>query len=419
MGPLAQIAHDAGYQVSGSDKQDSSYIEYLKKHGIKDIDIDQTEANISEVHKNNPIDWFVYSSAVKLENSDAAEFRFVESNSIKSSKRDELLNFILKDKGLDMVAVAGTHGKTTTTALSVWVAKQLGLPISYLLPAKTNFAEMGKYDPNSKLFIYEADEFDRNFLAFSPKFSLITGVSYDHHEIFPTRKSYKQAFRDFINQSDKTYIWDTDYNYLSPMSPDSLDVLNSNNESINNIKLLGKYNRLDAMLVVQTFHKITKEPIAKLTKIVSEFPGLSRRMEKIADNLYSDYAHTPEKITGAMSVAREMAAESGQRLIIIYEPLTNRRQHYMIDSYKDVFNGADRIYWVPSYLAREDPGLRIIEPDELINHLDDDAKSKAEPANLDKNLRSNIIRHLNGNDLVVAMTGGGGGSLDYYLRDNF
>jgi UDP-N-acetylmuramate-alanine ligase len=140
-------------------------------------------------------------------------------------------------------------------------------------------------------------------------------------------------------------------------------------------------------------------------------------MEPIAPNLYSDYAHTPEKIRGAISVATEMAAETDQSVIVIYEPLTNRRQHYMLDDYKDCFKGAAHVYWLPSYLAREDSSQAIIPPQELIAHLAD--PSLAEPAERNSALQKVIERHLTRGDMVVCMAGGGGDSLDEWLRRTF
>ena len=417
IGPLAQIAHQAGYKVSGSDKQDSSYIKYLQNHGIINIHVGQSADAIAKVHATQPIDWFVYTSALPLENPNAPELVFCREHNIKTSKRDELLNEILRDKDLKLIAIAGTHGKTTTTALTTWLCTQLEQPVSYLLPAKTNFAEMGYYNPDSKYFIYEADEFDRNFLAFSPEVSLITGVSWDHHEIFPDREDYKQAFRDFIGQSDQTFIWDEDAKYLGQNILNTLSIIDSEDTKINEITLLGHYNRLDAWLAIQAVNEITGTPITGLIKIANEFPGLSRRMERITPNLYSDYAHTPEKIRGAMSVATEMAKESGKQLVVVYEPLTNRRQHFMIDDYDDCFTGAAKLYWIPSYLAREDETQRIIHPSELITHLADPSFAKA--LERDDQLKQAIQKHLDAGDMVVCMAGGGGNSLDDWLRENF
>jgi UDP-N-acetylmuramate--alanine ligase len=418
IGPLAQIAQQAGYQVSGSDKQDSQYLQYLRKHGITDIHIGQSREGIAGVHEKNPIDWFVYTSALPLENPNAPELIYCREQDIKTSKRDELLNRILDDQKLKLIAIAGTHGKTTTVALTVWLFKQLHEPVSYLLPAKTSFGDMGEFDPKSQYFVYEADEFDRNFLAYEPHVSLITGVSWDHHEIFPTREDYQEAFREFMNQTRQTYIWQDDAEYLRLSEVgDGVQVLDPGASSITTLSLKGLYNRLDAWLAIQAVHQATGQPIEDLLGLANKFPGLQRRMEQIVPNLYSDYAHTPEKIRGAMSVATEMAAESGQAVIVVYEPLTNRRQHYMLDDYRDCFRGAAQVYWIPSYLAREDPKQRIIPPAELITHLEDPAI--AVPAVRDAALKRTIQAHLNKGDMVVAMAGGGGDSLDEWLRREF
>ncbi len=417
IGPLALVAKQAGFTVSGSDKQDSQYVAYLKKQGIANIHIGQEREHIAAVHARQPIDWYVYSSAVAIENPNAPEFAFCREQHIHTSKRDELLNHILTEKNLKLIAVAGTHGKTTTTAMTVWLFGQLRFPVSYILPAKSDFAAMGAYDPSAEYFVYEADEFDRNFLAFEPFMSLITGVSWDHHEIFPTREDYQQAFREFIEQSKESILWQEDNDYLQLENLPHTLVQTSDNPHVEAIKLKGAYNRLDAWLVIAAVHRLTKVPVLELVTLMGRFPGLQRRMEQIAPNLYSDYAHTPEKIRGAMSVALEMASERNQPLVVVYEPLTDRRQHYMIDDYQDCFGGASKVYWLPSYLAREDSAQRILTPQELIAHLAD--PSIAVPMQRDKHLRQAIQRHVDNGDMVVCMAGGGGDSLDEWIRRTF
>lgn len=422
IGPLALIAKEAGYTVSGSDKQDSQYISYLRNHGITDIHIGQNVEDIARTHEANPIDWFVYSSAIVIENPYAPELVFCREQHIHTSKRDELLNQILADTGLKMVAIAGTHGKTTTTAMTIWLMTQLKQPISYSVGAKISFGDMGQYDPQSHYFIYECDEFDRNFLAFEPYLSMITGVTWDHHEIFPTREDYQQAFVEFISQSEHTLLWQEDAEYLGLESSErpgdsQLHIEQSDNPSIHEITLHGHFNRLDAWLAVQTVQRLTGTPLAQLITIMNDFPGLQRRMERLVPNLYSDYAHTPEKIRGAMSVALEMAEANSQKLVVVYEPLTNRRQHYMADQYTDCFTGAEKVYWLPSYLAREDPDQAILTPEQLVSYLTD--PSIAEAAELNDGLVDIIQKHLDAGDMVVGMAGGGGGSLDEWLRKQF
>lgn len=118
-----------------------------------------------------------------------------------------------------------------------------------------------------------------------------------------------------------------------------------------------------------------------------------------------------------MSVALETAAVKNQAVVVVYEPLTNRRQHYMINDYKDCFAGAAQVYWLPSYLAREDPDMRVIPPEELIARLSD--PSLAVPADRDSSLKRTIVAHLAKGDLVVGIAGGGGNSLDEWLRKEF
>lgn len=423
IGPLALIAHQAGYEVSGSDKQASQYIDYLKKRGINDIHIGQKTEQIAKVHEAKPIDWLVYSSALPLENPNHPELAFAKDKNIKASKRDALLNKIIKDHNIKLVAVAGTHGKTTTTAMIIWLFKQLGIPISYSVGAKIDFGDMGQADLNSKYFVLEADEFDRSFLAFNPELAIITGLGYDHHEIYRSSEEYNDAFKQFIYQSQRVILWQTDLEKLNkssiiPSGGVQLIIEDEENAGIENVKLAGLYNRRDGWLAARALHELAQQPLEKLLSLISSFPGVGRRFEKITENLYSDYAHTPEKIKGAMSVAQE-TLKPDQKLIVIYEPLTNRRMHHLAKEHQAVFSGADKLYWVPSYLAREDPEQAIFSPEELIKNLNEDGRKIASPARLNVDLKTKVQQHLESGDLVLALCGGGGGSLDEWLRREF
>jgi UDP-N-acetylmuramate--alanine ligase len=374
---------------------------------------------MSELNNRKPIDWFVYSSALPKTNPHHPELLFCQENGIKMSKRDELLNKILAEKNLKLIAIAGTHGKTTTTSMVVWLFKKLGLPLSYSLGAKISFGDMGHFDPSSEYFVYECDEFDRNFLAFHPYLSIISGIAYDHHEIFPTEENYQSAFRDFIAQSKSVVMWQDDYAKLKLQNDSKFTIENYDNSQIEQINQPGLYNRRDAWLAIKAMSQLTGDYVEKFVEYMSDFPGVARRFERIAENLYSDDAHTPEKIIGCMSVAREVANKTKQKIIIIYEPLTNRRMHYLGAEHHSVFDGASAIYWTPSYLAREDPKLKVLSPEELITHLSPDLQTIAKPMKRDKVLKVLIQNHLQSGDMVVAMAGGGAGSLDEWLRKEF
>lgn len=413
IGPLAHIAQQAGYAVSGSDKQDSQYIRYLQDHGITDIQIGQSYEQIEAVHKERPIDWFVYSSAVAIENPDAPELQFCRDHGIRMSKRDELLNHIITEKGMKLIAVAGTHGKTTTTAMAIWVFKQLGIPVSYSVGAKISFGEMGTYDPDSEYFVYEADEFDRNFLSFNPRLSIISGIDYDHPDIYPTRDDYNQAFRDFISQCKTAVIWQDDAEKLNVKG--SRQVLAIHKQDYPFFELVGQVNRENAAIVAQALMlELGKEDIMELAGLLKQFPGLSRRFEKLAPNIYSDYAHTPEKIRGALQTAHEIA---DSRVIVVYEGLHNTRQHFIKDELEQLFDGVSKLYVVPSYRAREDEDLEDLTPDKLITIIKSPLDKVA--ATLDEKLQAAIAEHAQKGDLVLCLSAGGGGSLDEWLRARF
>jgi len=413
IGPLALVAKQAGYTVSGSDKQESLYIDYLRHHGITDITIGQAYDDIKNAHENAAIDWYVYSSAVAIEHPDAPEFQFCRENGIRMSKRDELLNEILQQKQLKLIAIAGTHGKTTTTAMSIWLAKQLGIPIGYILPAKSSFAEMGAYEAGAEYFIYECDEFDRNFLHYHPALSVITGIDWDHPDIYPTRDDYYAAFRDFLDQSDEYIVWDSDN---ARLGGNYKATVHDTDPKIDAIHLAGHVNRRNAWEVANAFSKITGKNIDELLPLVERFPGVSRRFEQIIPHLYSDYAHTPEKIRGALQLGHEIAGDS---LVVVYEGLHNTRQHFIRDDLVHLFDSPKHLYIVPSYLAREDPSLELLTPEKLVEGLSDAARAKSEAQLLDNRLKTAIQSHLDNGDTVLCLTAGGGGSLDEWLRHQF
>lgn len=417
IGPLALIAHKAGFTVSGTDKQHSAYIEYLKDKGISTIAVPDSEDSISEIHAGEPIDWVVYSSALPKENPNHPVITFAAENQIKHSKRDEFLAYLLEEKHLKMLAIAGTHGKTTTTAMAIWLFKQMNIPVSYSVGAKLSFGDMGEYDENSEYFVYEADEYDRNFLHYSPAISLISGLGYDHPDIYPTREEYNEAFLQFFSQSDKTYIWENDVKYLGVKMPNGVEILRKNAYQNFANKLLGNVNRENAALVAQAFYENidSSRSVHEIGEHMNSFPGVSRRFEQIAENIYSDYAHTPEKIAGAINIARESLSE-GQKLVVVYEGLHNTRQHFIKEQLTTLFEAVDELIVVPSYRAREDESLEDLTPEKLVQIIQ---KPEVKiPAELNENLKE-IVSSRAKNCVVLCLTAGGGGSLDEWLRKNF
>jgi UDP-N-acetylmuramate--alanine ligase len=417
IGPLALIAHQAGFKVSGSDKQESVYLSYLKRRGVTDVHVGQEYDQIAAVHAKQPIDWFVYTSALPVEQPDAPELRFCADNNIRATKRDKLLSYLLEEKQLKLIAVAGTHGKTTTTAMAIWLMKQLRLPVSYSVGAKLSFGNMGEYDPDSEYFIYEADEFDRNFLTFKPYLSLITGIDWDHPDIYPTKEDYDNAFRTFLRQSDGALLWKTDAVHLHVTATNRRWVMDETDSAIDQqLSLPGHVNRLNAWQVAQAVQCLTSRPLDELLEILNAFPGVARRFEQVAPGIYSDYAHTPPKVRGALQLAREVA---GNNVAVVYEGLHNTRQHFIKEELLHLFDQVKQLYIVPSYLAREDPKLALLEPTDLKGLLSPAAQKHTHAAALDSKLKAIITRHAAAGDMVLILSAGGGGSLDEWLRKTF
>ena len=412
--PLALIAKQAGYEVSGSDKQESQYTAALVAQGV-DLHIGQSHEQIKALHAKKPIDWLVYSSAVPKEDPNHPELAFAKEHNITHTKRDELLNQIIQDHSLQLVAIAGTHGKTTTTAMAVWLCKQVGLPISYSVGAKLPFGPAGAFTQGSNYFVYECDEYDRNFLAFRPQLSVVTGISWDHHDVFPTAKDYTRAFLEFIRQSDRTILWQEDFEVLELSDDEKYIILDKQDKYIPAIQLPGDVNRQDAWQVVQAVHLLTGKPLHELIEYMNQFPGASRRMEQLASGIYTDYAHTPEKIKGSIKVALEIAAKQNKKVVAVYEPHSNYRQHFIKEQYGDSFEGISKLYWLPSYRARGDDKLPPLEPEDLIVHLPN--KEVAEPAEIGDTLLQKLRAHVKNGDIIVAMGAGSSDiALDEWLR---
>lgn len=398
IGPLAEIALDAGYDVTGSDLSESLITKELAQRGIT-FSQNQDGTFLKSQHASKPIDWFVYTSALP---GDHPELTVARQLGIRIAKRDELLAHIITDKNLKLISVAGTHGKTTTTGMMVWTMKQLGIPVSYSIGTTMPFGPSGQYNPASKYFIYECDEFDRNFLHFEPYLSLITSIDYDHPDTYPTAQDYLDAFIQFAKQSNQVIVWQDQHSELFAKLS-NVEIISQNNVSL---KLAGIHNRRNATIVQVALKKLG---INKNTdNILNNFSGVSRRFEKLADNLYSDYGHHPAEIAATMQMARELS----DHVVLVYQPHQNVRQHEIRDQYTDQFMLADDIYWLPTYLSRENPELAILTSQELTKNITN--KDYVHPAKFDSQLWNAIQSARDDGKLVLGM---GAGEIDDWLRN--
>ncbi|HEU0266574.1 MAG TPA: Mur ligase domain-containing protein [Candidatus Saccharimonadaceae bacterium] len=442
LGPLAEIALDAGYDVRGSDPVVGLMVRQLESRGVE-ISKDQSGEFLRRQHESAPIDWFVYTSALPADHS---ELVLARELGIRCGKRDELLAHIIAEKNLKLIAIAGTHGKTTTTGMMVWTLRNLGVPVSYSVGTTLSWGPSGAFDPKSEYFVYECDEFDRNFLHFHPYLALITAIEHDHPDTYPTSEEYFEAFSQFAAQSQQVITWHDQAKNIT--LPENSWVLSD--DEVQDIKLAGAHNRRNATLVAKgiewlemqdkrvtmngaapTFDKISdfsKEGTnssagpalsggeekdggavsGSAQAILASFPGTNRRFEKLADNLYTDYGHTPTEIAATLQMARELAGH----VVLAYQPHQNVRQHEIRDQYTDeIFADADEVYWLPTYLSREDPELAILLPEELTKHLD---SSKIHLAEMNDDLWKTIAKARESGTLVLCM---GAGTIDGWVRD--
>ncbi len=428
LGPLALMSKEAGIGVCGSDAQEGAVTGELVAADIK-MEIGKQDGSFLQKQFDlGNVDWFIYTSALPDEHP---ELVLAKKLGIRVSKRDELIAYLVEKMGLKMVAVAGTHGKTTTTAMIVYTALSLGIPISYLVGTTLSFAESGKYDKKSRFLIYEADEYDRNFLRFFPWLAVITTVSYDHPDIYKTRLDYLQAFAKFEGQSE---------NVIRGRNLEAAAVSQNDAETLdfsNKFDLAGPVRRYDANLAMQTIFEMVEDidliqagkslledgpnyegrviDESLVIEVLNSFPGVGRRFERITDGVYSDYGHHPEEIAATVKMALEEANRLDKNgVVVIYEPHQNTRQHEVFDDYKSAFVGANKIYWLPTYLVREDSELKILQPDDFIQSLDN--ADVGEPAEAGPELAKKIKQARANGSLILLMTAG---PADAWIREVF
>lgn len=370
MSGLAKILVKEGYNVAGSDIERKPITADMEAMGIK-VYIGQVEENV----KDKGIDLFVYSTAIKKSNP---EYRYVLENNIKMIRRGQLLAEIMND--YEGIAVAGTHGKTTTSSMMsvAFLEKDPFIVVGGIIPEIQSNSKVG----NSDYFIAEADESDNSFLYIKPKYSVVTNVEPDHLEHHGSYENIKKSFEQFIDSTEKLAILCKDCAEISTLNiknkkvvwysieKENVHIFATNitvkegcttYDVIKNGKNLGTFT-----LSIPGLHNVSNSlPVIYLAdeagcnlEIVKEklenFKGANRRYQVIYDKeirIIDDYAHHPTEIKVTIEAAKE--TEKGE-VVVIFQPHRFSRTKFFFDDFSEALSNVDELILMPIYGAGEE-----------------------------------------------------------------
>ncbi|HEX5807096.1 MAG TPA: Mur ligase domain-containing protein, partial [Anaerolineales bacterium] len=184
---IARLLLESGYTVSGSDRAMTPFADDVRKAGAT-VYVGHHPRNLEGA------DWVVRSSAITEDNS---EVKAAKKKKIPVYKRADFLGELMSDK--KGIAIAGTHGKTTTTAMTAWVLSQLGRDPSFIVGGVLNDLGVNARAGKGNAFVIEADEYDNMFLGLKPHIEVVTSLEHDHPDFFPTFNAMLESFQKFVN----------------------------------------------------------------------------------------------------------------------------------------------------------------------------------------------------------------------------
>ncbi len=347
------MLHD-GKLVTGQDMQEGEVITELKKAGV-DIKIGQSYENIPE-----GTDLIVYTIAIDTYDEKLAK-KIKEQTAIPVKSYPQMLDIVSRDKYT--IAISGTHGKTTTTAMIGQILVDNGsdptvIVGSLLVGSKSNFIA-GK----SKYLVVEACEYRRSFLNINPTVLVITNIDEDHLDYYKDIEDIKNAFHSMaIKVPDDGYIIcnPNDKNISEVIKGVSAKILNWEDFFKSNLKLKipGIHNKKDAAAAVAA-SSVIGVPRDIAEKYVCNFPGTWRRFEfkgklKEGTLVYDDYAHHPTEIMATLEGFRELYPKGdGWKIIVIFQPHLFSRTKLLLQDFAKSFGDADEVVLLPIYYARE------------------------------------------------------------------
>ena len=398
---IARVLLEKGYHVSGSDQQISAIAEVLQESGIR-VFVGHHPRNV------NGADLVIRSSAIPDDNIEVQESIRM---GIQVLKRSEFLGSLIGDQRT--IAVAGSHGKTTTTAMISWMLTQLGEDPSYIIGGHSKDLGKNAHAGQGRDFVIEADEYDRMFLGLRPWIAVVTNVEHDHPDCFPTEEDFRHVFREFVDRivPDGSLIFCGDdrgsahlaikarENHLKAISYG----LNQNSTGYpldymtSNLKLKegGTYTfkvvhyglpKTEVVMQIPGRHNVYNALAAlavagtrgldmmKAAEAIGSFSGTRRRFEVLGEvkgiTIIDDYAHHPSEIRATLSAARQRYPN--RQIWAVWQPHTFSRTRLLQDDFATAFEEAEHVLVTEIYAAREaDPGnFSAKQVVEAMNHPD-------------------------------------------------
>ena len=368
MSALAKLCISKGYTVSGTDDMQSAMLDTLRSLGAQIC----IGPNKNEVKTS---DLIVYTTAV----GEHPDLLLAKSLNKTIYERADFLAEIASQYEC-VIAIAGTHGKTTTTSLVGHILKNAGFNPTIHTGGKSINLNSNLYVGGEKYFVTEACEFNKSFLALHPNYSIILNIEPEHLDTYKNFDEIKSAFARFCDLTkSKIIINSSEVGKISVMQNDnkqctfgfdngaelfaksvkvckgiySFDCIYKGKKlfRVTN-KILGKHNILNTLASIAVCLEIGV-PKAKIKAGIESFLGVERRLQLLKQDkmiYYFDYAHHPTEIQATIQTLKEIC--SG-KLIVVFQPHTYSRTLSLKNEFANCFDGADYIYILPTYSARE------------------------------------------------------------------
>ena len=386
MSALARYFLHMGCRVAGYDRTPTALTRALEEEGAA-IHFEEDVELIPEVMRDPATTVVVYTPAVP---TDHAEYRYFVEQGFRIEKRSQMLGHL--SEGKYVMAVAGTHGKTTTSTLVSWLNKGLtGDGSAFLGGLSKNFESNLVLAEKSLRLAVEADEFDRSFLRLNPDVAVITSADADHLDIYGTHEAVKEAFAQFIERikaggsliikqgvdvalrneaiSYYRYAYDTPCDFyarnirLQEGGYYLFDlVLPDRTVTDCTLGIPGWVNIENAVAAVALCwcaakHEGTNFDEERLREALAHFQGVKRRFEFYVNTpkqvYMDDYAHHPRELSAALTSVRKMFP--GRRLLAIFQPHLYTRTRDLYEEFAEALSHADEVILLPIYPAREEP----------------------------------------------------------------